>query len=151
MKKLLIYSLFVIAALLLVYYGTKITKVSGDTKMTRIKNDSGLEFEILKEGSGESPKARQHVTVHYTGWLNKDGQPGDKFDSSVDRGEPFTFIIGIGQVIKGWDEGVSTMKVGEKRRLFIPSKLGYGPYGAGHIIKPNSDLIFDVELIKVSN
>ena len=96
---------------------------------------------------GTLPKGQQ-VTVHYTGWLDADGQPGTKFDSSVDRGQPFSFVIGVGQVIKGWDEGVLEMKVGEKRRLFIPSDLGYGPYGAGSSIPPNAALIFDVELLK---
>jgi FKBP-type peptidyl-prolyl cis-trans isomerase len=89
--------------------------------------------------------------VHYTGWLDNNGQPGTKFDSSIDRGQPFTFIIGVGQVIKGWDEGVMTMKVGEKRRLFIPASLGYGSRGAGQIIPPHASLIFDVELLKVTS
>ena len=87
--------------------------------------------------------------MHYTGWLDDNGVPGKKFDSSVDRGEPFKFVIGVGQVIKGWDEGVLTMKVGEKRRLIIPAALGYGARGAGNVIPPNSTLIFDVELISV--
>ncbi len=116
----------------------------------RIKTDSGLEYEIIQEGTGASPEAGQNVTVHYTGWLDNNGQLGTKFDSSVDRGTPFTFIIGIGQVIKGWDEGVMSMKVGEKRRLIIPATLGYGERGAGRVIPPHSTLIFDVELLKVS-
>ena len=121
----------------------------GNTQMVRQKTDSGLQYEVVKEGSGETPKPAQKVTVHYTGWLDNNGEPGTKFDSSVDRGEPFTFKIGIGQVISGWDEGVMSMKVGEKRRLIIPADLGYGARGAGRIIPPNATLIFDVELIKI--
>ncbi len=120
------------------------------TNMERQKTSTGLEYEILTPGNGESPKKGQKVTVHYTGWLDNNGQLGTKFDSSVDRNQPFTFIIGAGQVIKGWDEGVMSMKVGEKRRLFIPSDLGYGAYGAGRVIPPNAKLIFDVELLKIS-
>jgi len=121
----------------------------GNVTMTRQKTDSGLAYEVIKEGSGASPKQGQQVTVHYTGWLEENGQPGTKFDSSVDRGQPFSFVIGVGQVIKGWDEGVMGMKEGEKRRLIIPADLGYGPYGAGSVIPPNATLIFDVELLKV--
>ncbi len=119
------------------------------TKMARKTTDSGLEYEIIQEGSGVSPEVGEQVVVHYTGWLDKNGELGTKFDSSVDRGKPFSFIIGMGQVIKGWDEGVLSMKVGEKRRLIIPSKLGYGTRGAGAIIPPNATLIFDVELLKI--
>ena len=116
----------------------------------RVKTASGLEYEIIKEGSGETPKVGQQVTVHYTGWLNNNGELGKKFDSSVDRGEPFVFPIARGYVIRGWDEGVITMKLGEKRRLYIPAHLGYGSRGAGASIPPNAALIFDVELLKVS-
>lgn len=104
---------------------------------------SGLKYTDVKVGDGESPKTGQRVIVHYTGTLTN----GQKFDSSVDRGQPFAFVIGVGQVIKGWDEGVATMKVGGKRRLNIPSTLGYGARGAGGVIPPNADLIFDVELL----
>src|ERR1700722_2519299 len=97
----------------------------GTSRMNRTKTNSGLEYQILQPGSGESPKMGKQVTVHYTGWLDVDGQPGKKFDSSVDRGRPFSFIIGVGQVISGWDEGVASMKVGEERKLFITSKLGF--------------------------
>jgi FKBP-type peptidyl-prolyl cis-trans isomerase len=121
----------------------------GSTKMTRTKTASGLEYVILQEGSGVSPSAGKEVTVHYTGWLDNNGEPGAMFDSSVKRGKPFSFQIGIGYVIKGWDEGVMTMKIGEKRRLFIPSNLGYGARGAGASIPGNANLIFDVELLKV--
>lgn len=115
-----------------------------------IKTDSGLQYNINQKGtSDKTPKIGDKVTVHYTGWLNDNGKKGTKFDSSVDRGQPFTFIIGIGQVIKGWDEGVISMQVGEKRTLIIPAELGYGSRGAGNVIPPNASLIFDVELIKV--
>lgn len=117
--------------------------------VVRQKTDSGLQYEVIQEGTGQSPQKGKNVAVHYTGWLDDNGKPGTKFDSSIDRGQPFTFIIGIGQVIKGWDEGVMSMKVGEKRRLIIPSDLGYGTRGAGGVIPPNATLIFDVELLKV--
>jgi peptidylprolyl isomerase len=100
-------------------------------------------------GTGAQPKTGQTCVMHYTGWLYKDGAKGGKFDSSVDRGQPFEFQIGTGQVIGGWDEGVATMKVGGKRTLIIPPNLGYGARGAGGLIPPNSTLIFDVELLDV--
>jgi peptidylprolyl isomerase len=121
----------------------------GTAKMVRKKTESGLQYEIIQEGSGASPQKGQKVTVHYTGWLDKNGEPGTKFDSSVDRGKPFTFVIGIGQVIKGWDEGVMMMKIGEKRRLIIPANLGYGAYGSGGSIPPHATLIFEVELLRI--
>jgi peptidylprolyl isomerase len=120
---------------------------AGAQKMSKIKTDSGLEYQILQEGNGASPQKGKKVTVHYTGWLNSNNEPGKKFDSSVDRGSPFSFTIGVGQVIRGWDEGVMGMKMGEKRRLYIPADLGYGSRGAGGAIPPNAALIFDVELI----
>ncbi|MGE0009392.1 MAG: FKBP-type peptidyl-prolyl cis-trans isomerase [Candidatus Babeliales bacterium] len=110
---------------------------------------SGLEYEIITVGSGEEAKRGQSATVHYTGWLNDNGKEGTQFDSSHSRNRPFSFNLGAGNVIRGWDEGVAGMKVGEKRRLFIPAALGYGARGAGPVIKPNSDLIFDVELLEV--
>ena len=106
---------------------------------------SGLQIEKLAEGTGASPKTGDKVTVHYTGWLTN----GTKFDSSVDRGQPFVFTIGRGQVIGGWDQGVATMKVGDKVRLTIPPELGYGARGAGGVIPPNATLIFEVELLGV--
>ena len=112
---------------------------------------SGLQIEDTKVGDGASPKTGQTCTMHYTGWLYQNGQRGAKFDSSVDRGQPFDFTIGVGQVIKGWDEGVSTMKVGGKRTLIIPAELGYGARGAGGVIPPNATLIFDVELLGISD
>jgi peptidylprolyl isomerase len=126
------------------------TKQQESKTMSRHTLDSGLEYEIVKEGTGETPQKGKQVTVHYTGWLDDNGKPGTKFDSSVDRGQAFTFVIGTGQVIKGWDEGVMGMKVGEKRRLIIPANLGYGARGAGRSIPGNATLIFDVELLKVS-
>src|SRR5215208_1278368 len=106
---------------------------------------SGLQIEKLVEGIGVSPKTGDRVTVHYTGWLTN----GTKFDSSVDRGQPFVFTIGRGQVISGWDQGVATMKVGDKVRMTIPPELGYGARGAGGAIPPNATLIFEVELLGV--
>lgn len=111
-----------------------------------IATPSGLKYLELKEGDGASPKTGQLVEVHYTGWL----EDGEKFDSSKDRGKPFEFIIGKGRVIKGWDEGVATMKVGGARRLIIPAALGYGSSGAGNVIPPDATLIFDVELLGIS-
>jgi FKBP-type peptidyl-prolyl cis-trans isomerase len=108
---------------------------------------SGLKYIDTKPGTGASPKIGQTVTVHYTGWLYVNGAKGKKFDSSRDRGEPFGFPLGMGQVIKGWDEGVESMKVGGKRTLIIPPELGYGARGAGGAIPPNAWLIFDVELL----
>lgn len=117
---------------------------------TRQTTPSGLQYEIIQEGTGATPQKGQRVTVHYTGWLDNKGELGKKFDSSVDRGQPFMFVIGRGQVIRGWDEGVLTMRVGEKRRLIIPAALGYGPSGIGGVIPPNATLIFDVELLGVA-
>ena len=110
---------------------------------------SGLQIIDTKEGTGPSPKPGQTCVMHYTGWLYENGQKGSKFDSSVDRREPFEFPIGQGRVIKGWDEGVASMKVGGKRTLIIPPALGYGSRGAGGVIPPNATLMFDVELLAV--
>jgi peptidylprolyl isomerase len=112
-----------------------------------VKTTSGLEYVDLEVGKGDSPKKGQRVSVHYTGWL----KDGTKFDSSKDRGMPFNFPIGQGLVIKGWDEGVATMKVGGKRKLIIPPQLGYGERGAGGVIPPNATLIFEVELLKIED
>lgn len=110
---------------------------------------SGLQINDTVAGTGASPKTGQTCVMHYTGWLYNDGVKGKKFDSSVDRGQPFEFTIGVGQVIKGWDEGVASMKVGGKRTLIIPAVLGYGARGAGGVIPPNATLVFDVELLGV--
>jgi peptidylprolyl isomerase len=110
---------------------------------------SGLKMIDVKVGTGAMPKTGQTCVMHYTGWLYVDGKKGAKFDSSLDRNEPFSFKIGQGQVIGGWDEGVATMKVGGKRTLIIPPDLGYGSRGAGGVIPPNATLIFDVELLGV--
>lgn len=107
---------------------------------------SGLSFEDIKVGEGVSPEKGQTVTVHYTGWLQEGGK---KFDSSLDRGTPFSFILGKGQVIAGWDEGVATMKVGGKRTLTIPADLAYGARGAPGAIPPHATIVFDVELLEV--
>lgn len=156
-KKFILRSLAVASVILLVGCGeaksvkkNNTTQQKGNKQMTRTKTASGLEYEIITEGSGSSPVKGKPVTVHYTGWLNVNGEPGTKFDSSVDRGQQFKFVIGIGQVIPGWDEGVMSMKIGEKRRLYIPAKLGYGSRGAGASIPPHANLIFDVELFNVS-
>ncbi len=110
-----------------------------------ITTGSGLQFCEIEQGQGEAPKAGQTIVVHYTGWLEADGA---KFDSSVDRGPPFSFTIGEGRVIGGWDEGLATMQVGGKRRLIIPQDLAYGQSGQGPI-PPNATLIFDVELLDI--
>jgi peptidylprolyl isomerase len=117
------------------------------TKM--IKTPSGLQYEDTVVGTGASPKSGQTCVMHYTGWLWENSAKSKKFDSSVDRGQPFEFQIGRGMVIKGWDEGVASMKVGGKRTLLIPAELGYGSRGAGGVIPPNATLVFDVELLGV--
>jgi len=113
--------------------------------MTEQTTASGLKYEELVIGEGATAAAGQTVVVHYTGWL----EDGAKFDSSKDRNTPFDFSLGAGQVIKGWDEGVSGMKIGGTRKLTIPSDLGYGAQGAGGVIPPHATLIFEVELLEL--
>lgn len=141
--------------------GSSPAKKPSEKKETSMKSEivtlpSGLSYKKVKAvDQGAAPQRGQQVKVHYTGRLitgkNADGSPvlGNKFDSSVDRGEPFVFPLGMGYVIKGWDEGVARMKVGEKFELYIPSNLGYGSRGAGRAIPPNADLYFEVELLGI--
>lgn len=131
---------------LAVLIGGLTTMSEAETKTT----PSGLKYEDTTVGTGAEATKGHKVSVHYTGWLNNAGEKGQKFDSSVDRGQPFQFNLGVGQVIAGWDEGVAGMKIGGKRTLLIPSALGYGTRGAGGAIPPNADLIFDVELLGVN-
>ena len=135
--------LFFCAACLLLQADDKKKDDKKDEKV--IEKDSGLKYVEIKVGDGKEAKKGDAVEVHYTGWL----KDGTKFDSSVDRKKPFTFDLGEGQVIKGWDEGVAGMKVGGVRKLMIPPELGYGARGAGNAIPPNADLIFEVELLKI--
>ncbi|MEM8505097.1 MAG: FKBP-type peptidyl-prolyl cis-trans isomerase [Cyanobacteria bacterium P01_D01_bin.1] len=112
-----------------------------------ITTESGLQYVVIAEGDGAEPQPGNRVYVHYVGTL----EDGTKFDSSRDRGKPFNFTIGQGQVIKGWDEGVGMMRVGDRRKLIIPPELGYGARGAGGVIPPNATLIFDVELLRIGS
>ena len=120
---------------------------AADNQVTEMPD--GLKYTDTKTGDGATAKAGNKVSVHYTGWLSDNGAKGKKFDSSVDRGQPFQFTLGAKQVIAGWDEGVAGMKVGGKRTLNIPPELGYGARGAGGVIPPNATLMFDVELLGV--
>ena len=122
-------------------------KASAQSAAKPVTTSSGLQIIDTKVGTGASPRQNQTAVVHYTDWLYVNGAKGQKFDSSVDRGETFEFPVGAGRVIKGWDEGVATMKVGGKRTLIVPPLLGYGQRGAGGLIPPNATLMFDVELL----
>ena len=127
------------------------SKAMAQTAGKTMTTPSGLQITDTKVGDGATPKTGQTCVMHYTGWLYQNGAKGKKFDSSVDRGQPFEFPLGQRRVIAGWDEGVATMKVGGKRTLIIPPELGYGARGAGGVIPPNATLIFDVELLDVKN
>lgn len=113
-----------------------------------VTTGSGLSYIDTKPGTGAAAKAGQNAIVHYTGWLYENGAKGKKFDSSRDRGQPFTFPLGAGRVIRGWDEGVAGMQLGGQRTLIVPPDLGYGAAGAGGVIPPNATLVFEVELIE---
>ena len=128
---------------------TAIPKDAMSQSAKPVTTSTGLQIIDTKPGTGASPRSGQTVVVHYTGWLYENGAKGKKFDSSVDRNEAFEFPIGQGRVIKGWDEGVASMKIGGKRTLIIPPALGYGARGAGGAIPPNATLMFDVELLGV--
>lgn len=128
-------------------FGAALIAMTTAATAETVTTPSGLKYQDEVVGTGPEPKAGQQVTVQYTGWLDEGGKKGKKFDSSRDRNQPFSFPLGAGQVIKGWDEGVATMKTGGKRTLIIPPQLGYGARGAGGVIPPNATLIFDVELL----
>src|SRR5437016_9769561 len=125
------------------------TPATAQTARKTMTTASGLQIIDTTVGTGPSPKPGQTCVMNYTGWLWENGAKGKKFDSSLDRGTPFSFPIGQGRVIKGWDEGVASMKVGGKRNLLIPPELGYGSRGAGGVIPPNATLFFEVELLDV--
>ena len=138
-----------LAAALATLLAMSATSATAQTPGRTMTTASGLKIIDSTVGTGVTPKAGQTCVMHYTGWLYEGGKKGKKFDSSVDRNEPFEFPIGQHQVIAGWDEGVASMKVGGKRTLIIPPQLGYGARGASGVIPPNATLIFDVELLKV--
>jgi len=145
LKELALVAAFAFAAAVTLGNNPAVAQTAGKPMTT----PSGLQVLDMAAGTGASPKTGEICVMHYTGWLYENGQKGKKFDSSVDRGQPFEFPIGVGRVIKGWDEGVSTMKVGGKRTLIIPPELGYGARGAGGVIPQNATLIFEVELLNV--
>ena len=138
----------VLSGILLIVLVSRADEEKKDTSKME-KTASGLKYEDVVVGTGPQPKAGQICVMNYTGWLWENGAKGRKFDSSLDRGKPFKFPIGQGRVIKGWDEGVATMKVGGKRNLLIPPALGYGSRGAGGVIPPDATLFFEVELLGV--
>src|SRR5215467_13845582 len=141
--------ILVVSAIALIAMLVAPSVASAQNTGTAVTTPSGLKIIDTKVGTGPFPKPGQICVMHYTGWLYENGQKGKKFDSSVDRNEPFEFPIGQRKVITGWDEGVATMKVGGKRTLIIPPNLGYGARGAGGVIPPNATLMFDVELLAV--
>lgn len=130
------------------------TKKDDTMKLSYVTKDSGLKYRILQEAdpAAAHPKKGQMISAHYTGWLkDANGERGKKFDSSYDRGQPLNFNVGVGRVIKGWDEALLDMKVNEKRELIIPAELAYGSHGAGNVIPPNATLIFEVELVSINS
>jgi FKBP-type peptidyl-prolyl cis-trans isomerase FkpA len=144
--------LFVTIVLLLSFGSTWAIDIT--LEKTLKKENKMTEFTIIDNQLGEGREAEKGltITVHYSGWIydeNEDDKKGNKFDSSKDRNEPFTFVLGVGQVIKGWDDGFAGMKIGGTRTIIIPSEMGYGSRGAGSVIPPNADLIFDVELLGI--
>jgi FKBP-type peptidyl-prolyl cis-trans isomerase len=145
MKRSLWLPLLALAGFILAQTGTAQDKDKKEEPKV-VKTSSGLQYQDLKVGTGEAAKKGDVVEVHYTGWLKENNK---KFDSSVDRGKPFSFKLGEGKVIKGWDEGVQGIKVGGKRKLIIPPELGYGDRGAGEDIPPKATLVFEVELLKI--
>jgi len=148
MKKTTMVLLGALAAIALAALPASGDEKKGESKMQ--KTPSGLQYEDVKVGTGAQPKTGQTCVMHYTGWLWESGAKGKKFDSSVDRGQPLEFPLGQGRVIKGWDEGIATMKVGGKRTLLIPPTLGYGARGTGGgLIPPNATLLFEVELLGI--
>jgi len=144
-RNLRIIAIAVVVVLALSAVGYVLSKRGGGSEGTEVTTASGLKYVELVEGTGATPQRGQTVSVHYTGTLTN----GKKFDSSVDRGQPAEYKIGVGEVIKGWDEGIMSMKVGGKRKLTIPANLAYGPMGRPPNIPPNSTLLFDVELLAV--
>lgn len=150
MKSLTIKIIITIIVISAVFYGgnyyIKKMDLTSSSQTTQQENAPKPKIEILQEGSGAAAKDGDNVSVHYTGTLEN----GEKFDSSLDRGQPFQFTLGVGQVIKGWDEGIVGMKTGEKRKLTIPPELGYGTKGVSGKIPPNSTLIFEVEMLKIN-
>ena len=139
----------IIAAAGILALASALAPATAQTAGAAMTTPDGLKIIDTKVGTGPSPKTGQTVVVHYTGWLYENGAKGKKFNSSVDRNEPFEFPLGMHRVIAGWDEGVATMKVGGKRTLIIPPELGYGARGAGGVIPPNATLMFDVELLSI--
>ena len=139
------YVCLIVVIMFLLGWGNVMAGNEKETSMQEVTTSSGLKYVDQVVGTGDAAVVGKTASVHYTGWLEN----GKKFDSSVDRGQPFSFPLGAGRVIKGWDEGVQGMKVGGKRKLTIPSDLGYGSRGAGGVIPPDATLIFDVELLGV--